>query len=391
MLPCANSLMLLTVILGFSRSASAFTSYPDPTLAELVDWDGFVAVATMTEIHGKGRELTADFRIECFLKQPANAVETLKVRTNRKHTSGRRYLIHGVIKHGELQERIDIGPVMNDRRVDYIHSLPHPDDDRLTRLQFYLHWLEDDDEIIAEDARLECSDIVEGEPALLLKVVQCAPVDRLRTAIMPGKGAAQNSLYGVVLGLRGNPVDCAQLESLIYDESAPDFSLGLDGVITGYLLLKGEEGLGNIEQSHMGGTDRSFAQCYSAMRAIRFLWNLNSDQFTKERLKQAMRLMLNHPHMPDLAVADLARWKDWTVLDRVKELCHTTTEEHGARKAVRMTACIYFDAAMKSSPDDNVADKRRIARAQEAYDDLKELDAEAVKRYEKYFRLRPSN
>lgn len=376
-----------------SVPAWGFISFPELTLAEKLAGQDFAAVATMTSIKGTKQKLDADFRIECVLKSSSGQSVpcNLKVRTYKTLTPRRQYLVYGEINDGGLQENIAVGHIMNRRRIEYIQSLLQPTLDEVARLQFYLPFLANDDEVIAKDARSECGNIADVKPALLLKAAHCIPVERLRSAIVPGKGAPQNSLYGALLGLRGNAQDAAHLESVIYAESLPDFQLGLEGVISGYVLLRGEQGLRNIEQSHMGDTDRSFAQSYAAMMALRFLWRLESDRFDRERLKASMRLMLDHPAMPDLAIADLARWKDWTVMDRVAELTRTATEEHGTLRAVRVCACKYFDAAMVSSPEDSDADKLRIAQARTEYEALKKLDPESVKRYEKFFHRPTSN
>ena len=40
----------------------------------------------------------------------------------------------------------------------------------------------------------------------------------------------------------------------------------------------------------------------------------------KERLAEGMRYMLDRPQLADLVIPDLARWQDWSVMDRLVKL-----------------------------------------------------------------------
>ncbi len=53
------------------------------------------------------------------------------------------------------------------------------------------------------------------------------------------------------------------------------------------------------------------------MQTLRFMWTYEPDRIPKDRLKESMRILLDRPELADLVIADLARWKDWGVQERL--------------------------------------------------------------------------
>ncbi len=60
-----------------------------------------------------------------------------------------------------------------------------------------------------------------------------------------------------------------------------------------------------------------FLETYAVMPALRFMWTHEPNLLPKERLRQSMRILLGRPELADLVITDLARWKDWSVQDRL--------------------------------------------------------------------------
>ncbi len=120
----------------------------------------------------------------------------------------------------------------------------------------------------------------------------------------------------MMLGLCGKDDDALVLEKKIF-EPTTEFRLGIDGIMGGYLLLTGEKGLALLEEKKLADKKVPFSETYSAMQALRFLWQYADGKFEPERLRQSMRLLLDRPELADLVIADLARWKDWTVQERL--------------------------------------------------------------------------
>ena len=47
------------------------------------------------------------------------------------------------------------------------------------------------------------------------------------------------------------------------------------------------------------------------------MWTYEPDIIPKGRLKESLRLLLDRPELADLVIADLSRWKDWKIMDRL--------------------------------------------------------------------------
>lgn len=200
---------------------------------------------------------------------------------------------------------------------EYVVKSPAPTAPPATRLKFYIDYLEHEDPMVAGDAYQEFANAPYKD---ILLVRESLPRDKLRKFIADPKIAATRlGLYGLLLGLCGSSEDAALMENRIVADTE-DFRLGIDGVIGGYLLLAGDHGLAVIERAKILNKKVPFSETYAAMQALRFLWSYGDGRIPQDRLKQSMRLLLDRPELADLVIADLARWKDWTLQDRLMDL-----------------------------------------------------------------------
>jgi len=209
----------------------------------------------------------------------------------------------------------------------YIVQAPSPEAAANKRLAYFMKFLEFADDAYAEFANAPYKDI-----AAVSKLMPRAKVARwISDAETP---PTRMGLYGLLLGLSGNQADAKLMEKKISTPSE-EFRLGIDGVMSGYLLLAGEKGLPLIEQLKLKNqflvdadgkvlTDKKgrkklvpFSETYAAMQALRFMWSYADGRIAKPRLRQSMRILLDRPELADLVIADLARWKDWSIQDRL--------------------------------------------------------------------------
>ncbi len=70
---------------------------------------------------------------------------------------------------------------------------------------------------------------------------------------------------------------------------------------------------------------------------------------------QSARLLLDSPDFADQVIPDLARWEDWSVLDRLVEM-YVKTDELGYQKFVREPIVTYLDVAAEQEGE--LADRR---------------------------------
>ncbi len=199
-------------------------------------------------------------------------------------------------------------------RYGYIRQAPSPETSN--RLAFFLKFLEVADDEIAADAfaefsRAEYKDVAALAPKL--------PRDKLRTwlASKDLKLQVRLGLYGMLLGLSGDDSDAAFLESLIMarpDPEQPRF--GIDGMMAGYILLQRERGLNKLLDAKFNDP-LAEDDLLPIRNALVFIWDYARDRVPAETLPAAMRRFLDRPRFAASVLPDLARWKDWSVLDRL--------------------------------------------------------------------------
>jgi hypothetical protein len=92
-------------------------------------------------------------------------------------------------------------------------------------------------------------------------------------------------------------------------------------LIACYVALKGPAALDLVDRLFLDrqGRDVPFTETYAAVMALRFLGE-ESDLVPRERVLASLRLLLQEPKLADLVIADLARWQDWSAIDRLVTL-----------------------------------------------------------------------
>lgn len=311
-----------------------------------------------------------------------------------------RFLINGI-----AGKRVDWTTPMplTERGIDYIKALGNLPEKGADRLAFFLNHLEDEDPLLAQDAydefgRAPYEEVIAvGDRMDRQQLIEWIEDSRV--------GPTRRRLYLTMLGICGQPEDVAILESLInydYQQLKPGIAatmavmgqtgpvIGvpilnemiradvrrkqqcLDALIAAYLKLKGPAGLPLIEEQFLKNPAAEYTHVYAAVMALRFHGE-ETDSLPRARLLQSMRLLLDNADIADQVIPDLARWDDWTVLDRLV----TMFKESEADAWVRQPVISYLLAATDQPEDVG-------QRADAALADLEELDPEGVKRARSY-------
>ena len=209
----------------------------------------------------------------------------------------------------------------------YLSKMPMPVTDpkaQAERLMYFLPYFEHPDQLVSNDAFAE---FAAAPYDVIVPLKDKLPrEDILKWLTDPKTPVTRIGFYGLLAGLCGQLEDAPILEKKILVLDA-DFRLGIEGVMAGYLLIRGEEGLKVLEDAKMrskvalNGEGKEmalpFSETYAVMQALRFMWTYEPDRLPKERLKQSMQILLDRPELADLVITDLARWKDWAVQDRL--------------------------------------------------------------------------
>ena len=220
---------------------------------------------------------------------------------------------------------------VSDRAVEYIRNLGDLPEKGPDRLAFFQRYLEDKDDTLARDAYDEFAvapyDDVKGLRDRMNSTQLLAWISD------PKVQTNRRRLYATMLGVCGTKDAAAAIERILIGKNLganeAEVRSGLDALIACYVTLKGAEGLDLIDRLFLDRTDREvpFTETYAAVMALRFLGE-ESEIVPRERVLASLRLLLAEPKLADLVIADLARWQDWSVVDRLVNLFETATADN---------------------------------------------------------------
>lgn len=206
---------------------------------------------------------------------------------------------------------------VSEASYQYIKQAPSQETPAVERLKYFVKFLEYPDQMVASDAYGEFANAPYRD---IVPIKDEFPREDLRKWLTsPETPKTRLGLYGLMIGLCGTDEDAELLREII-SQPTQDYRLGIDGLMAGYLLLTGEEGLPLIEDTKLRNEDAVFSETYAGMQALRFLWTYSPETVPAERLRASMRILLDRPDLADLVITDLARWEDWSVTDRLKEM-----------------------------------------------------------------------
>ncbi len=197
----------------------------------------------------------------------------------------------------------------------YVTEAPNPDTSAKDRLRYFLTFMEHKDELIASDA---WGEFAKSEYDAIKSLSSSFDNDKLRTWISSEETSPERlSLYGLMLGMSGSKHDAAFLQEQIGMPNGDDVRFGTEGLMGGLLVLSGEEGLRFLEDSRLKNSEVATFEVYSVVQALQFIWNHESTAFNKPRLRQAMHPLLQREELREIAIIDLARWEDWTLVSEL--------------------------------------------------------------------------
>jgi hypothetical protein len=271
---------------------------------------------------------------------------------------------------------------ISETEFNYVVQAPTKETKSIERLAYFAKFLENPDSIIADDAYGEFANADYKDIAPLGRTLES---ETIRGWIAnPKTSPGRLGLYGLLLGLSGKDADLEFLKGKILEPS-DGYRLGIDGLISGYLILGGDKSLAVIEDSKLKDKKCSFSETYAAMQAIRFMWTYGDGRIDKEHLRAAMRTLLDRPELADLVITDLGRWSDWSVLDKLMTLY---TQEAYDIPSIKRAIVRFYLVAESSKPKDPTAEvPEHVKQAKKHLAQLRKDDPETVKAAEEFFFL----
>lgn len=384
---CGSCLALVLLALSAPVPAVA-CPYCEPTLTlteQFAKADAAILVQWVSaEMPSKEKLGSTTYEVVQIARAPAKTVEKGKKITLERYRQGKPGDLAMVFGSRFRSDTIDWGSPLDITAAGFKFLLDAPsfDSPQEKRLVYYLKYLENSDAMIASDAFGEFANAAYKDVVPLAKHF---PRDSLRKWVSDPKTLPTRiNLYGLMLGLCGNEEDARMMQARIVEETT-DFRLGIDGLMGGYLVLTGEKGLEVLEQSKIINKKVPFSETYSAMTALRFMWTYGNGKIPGDRLKASMRLLLDRPEVSDLVIADLARWKDWSIQAKLRELYGA--EEYNI-PSIKRAIVRYMIASTKDVPaGGGESPGKHVAEGARYLEELRKQDPKTVNEAERYFFL----
>ena len=241
----------------------------------------------------------------------------------------------------------------SDRVFEYLQKIRELPASGPKRLAFFQQYFEDKEKILAFDAFDEFAAAPYED---LLKMKDQMQREKLLEFIKSPKTTInRRRLYFTMLGVCGKPEDAKMLEGLIRSDSRKE-QAGLDALVGCYLTLVGKKGLPLIQKRFLANEDADYVDLTNVMDALRF-HATETDIISTDDIVPAVRTILDHPDHADIVIEDLARWGDWTVMDKLVKRFKELDEEENWQ---RVPIATYLLACPKPIATDHIESLKKI-------------------------------
>jgi hypothetical protein len=330
------------------------------TFTEQLEANDVVVVAKLLEVPPPSDDPDADFpkakfEIVQVLKGNKLVGPEMKFRTQLvgSYPDGQKFLVMGVDP-----PKIAWSTPMkaSDLVFQYLNDIQKLPAKGPKRLEFFQDYFEHDESVLAFDAYDEFARAPYDD---LIAMKDQMQHDKLVGWIEdPDTSVNRRRLYFTMLGVCGTEQDIEMLEEMIKSGDRKK-QAGLDALIACYLTLKGEAGVDLVESTFLTDPDVDYVDTLAAVSALRF-HGTEVEIVSKERIVSAVRHLLDKPKMADMIIPDLARWEDWTVMERLVEMFKNADDETNwlrvpvityLRACPKPEAKTYIEELAKIDPD----------------------------------------
>jgi hypothetical protein len=343
--------------------------------AVLVQWTGGKEATKEPAFAG-----TTDYEVVKIVRDESKKLhqgEKIVLDRYRAARTGDLFLLLGT----RLEDRIEWSSPLevSETSFNYIVQAPSKESPAVERLGYFLKFLEYSDPLISNDAYSEFANAPYEEIVLLADQM---PREKLRAWLSnPDLTPTRIGLYGLMLGLCGKLDDADYLKAKVLEET-DDFRLGIDGVMAGYLMLTGEPGLEVLNHAKLANQQVPFSETFAAMQALRFMWTYGNGRIPQDDLRTSMRILLDRPNLADLVIVDLARWQDWSVMQRLMSMYD---DKDYQVPSVKRAIVRFMLIAEKDEKQAGGEASGHVKQAKANLDLLREKDPKTVKAAERYF------
>jgi hypothetical protein len=313
-------------------TACPFCVAAKPTLMQQCDSAEVAVLAECVKLPTADSSKQFEFQVRHVIQDRGvlKSRSTIPVRTDVPVKEGTLALLVGTadaaLPQDQLATLVDITweclPV-NEVGFAYLARAPDLRKPTHERLPYYAAFLEHADPLVAEDAYFE---FAHAPYEAVAEAAEALPSEKLRKWIVdPGAVSLRRGFYGLALGLTAKGQDREPnlnvLKKLVRaeTEAGGDFRSGFDGVLGGYLVAAGPDAVEEIRSRFLADPKAAIGDVRHAHRALRFFHDV-APAAERPAIATAVEHLLNRPSEAPLAIADLARWKHWSALEKVAGL-----------------------------------------------------------------------
>ncbi|MDB4766437.1 hypothetical protein OAG71_01985 [bacterium] len=298
-------------------AACPFCSSVAMTFTDQLSGQDVVVSAKLVEVpelpETPGEDLPkATFEITKVLKgkEYVDVGMTFKALLVGRYKPGKEFLVMGV----DPPSIVWTTPIKASKRlIKYLVDIQTLPESGADRLAFFQDYFEDEVSSIAFDAYDEFAKAPYSD---LVDLKDRMHRDKLMAWVKdPELAINRRRLYLTMLGVCGTAQDGDELEKMIQKGGSSNLR-GLDALVASYLSLKGEAGVDLVEQKFLRNEKSEFTDTMAAVSALRF-HATEVEVVDKQKIVSAVRALLDRPKMADLIIPDLARWEDWSVMDKL--------------------------------------------------------------------------
>ena len=241
----------------------------------------------------------------------------------------------------------------SDRLIQYLMDIQKLPESGADRLAFFQDYFEDDVSSIAFDAYDE---FAKAPYADLIDLKDRMDRQKLIDWVKdPEIAINRRRLYFTMLGVCGTKTEAAEIEQLITDGGSSNLR-GLDALLAAYLCLKGDPGVPLVEEKFLRNEKSEFTDTMAAVSALRF-HATEVDIIDQEKIVAAVRALLDRPKMADLIIPDLARWEDWSVMEKLVTLFKESDDD---KRWLRVPIVSYLIACPLPKAKEHLAELEKL-------------------------------
>lgn len=377
LLPAAAAVALVAVPTA-PAPACPFCNPSGETLAGEVAQADFIVYGTLSNAQRDAADPTAfnkgttDLAVDLVIKdheflKGKKTVTVPKYLPPDPNQPNLKHLIFFKLYDGKLDAYRGEGVAVDSKLPDYLKgAIEHRGKDAVARLSYFFTHLEAPELSISSDAYSEFGyadykevrELTEGWK----KKGDAAKAAQLLAWLKdPATRASRFGLYGLLLGHCGKPEDAKALRALL-DDPQRKYSSGLDGVLAGYVLLDPKAGWDYV-LGVVGDGKKEFAERYAGLRTVRFFWENRTDVIGREKVLDAMKVLMAQADLADLPIEDLRKWKAWELTPTV--LGYGAQESHNTIPIVQRSILKFALAAEQADPAHKAAAAEYVAAARQ--------------------------